>query len=71
MNDVYEKKNPFVSTTVKPNVGTYEKDSKSIDAEATVKTTADVASSEVEKGNPDVTLKSFASESNRNLGPED
>jgi len=70
MNDVYEKKNPLISTIIKPNFGTSEKDSKSIDVEATVKTIFDVVSSKVKKGNPDVILKSFASESNRNIGLE-
>jgi len=71
MTDLYEKKNPFISTFVEANVGTSEKDPKIIDAEVTVKTTADVASYEVEKGNLDVILKAIVSESNRKLGLED
>jgi len=48
MDDVYENENPLVSVAAKPNVGTSEMDSISIDVEATT----DAASSEVEKGKP-------------------
>ena len=48
---MYEKENPFISTVVEPNVGASDKDSKSMDAEATVKTASDVASSEDDKEN--------------------
>jgi hypothetical protein len=66
-----DKETPIVSTIVKPNVGTFEKDSNRVDAEGIVKTTADASSFEVEKGNPGKIFKSFASESDKNLGIED
>jgi len=71
MTDIYEKENPLIFTVVEPNVGASEKDLKITDAEATVKITADVASSEVEKGNPSATLKYVVYESDRKLGLED
>jgi len=71
MTNLYEKENPFISTVVEPNVGASKKDPKINDAEATGKIAADVASFEVEKGNPDTTLKSVVYESDRKLGLED
>ena len=37
MGDLYEKENPFVSTSFETNVGTSVKDPKNVDAEATSK----------------------------------
>jgi len=71
MDDLYEKENPFFSTVVEPSVGTSEKDQKPTDVEATLKITADVASSEVEKVNPNKTPNCDVSRSERKLGLED
>jgi len=67
MADLYEKENPFIFTVVEPSVGTFEKDSKSANVEATFKSAVDVASSEIEKGNPNETPNSYISESGRKL----
>jgi len=69
--ELYEKGNPFVSTVVEPSVDASEKDPKSVDVEATLKIVADVASSEIEKGNPYETPNSAVSKSGRKLGLED
>lgn len=55
MGDLYEKENTFISTVVKPNVGTSEKDPMVADDETTIKIAADVAYAQVEKGNPNKT----------------
>jgi hypothetical protein len=66
-----DKETPIVSAVVKSNVGTCVKDSNSVGAKGIVKTTDDTSSSEVEKGNPGIIFKSFASESDKDLGIED
>jgi len=65
MVDLYEKENPFISTVVKPSAGTSVKDLKNVDVEATPKITSDVATSDIEKGNPDETLTSVVSKSGK------
>jgi len=71
MSDLYEKENPFISTVVELSDGTPEKDSKSANVESTLKIAADVASSEIEKGNLNETPNSVISKSGTKLGLED
>ena len=68
---LYEKENRFISTVVEPSTRTSVKDLKNVDDEATPKSAPDVATSEIEKGNPDETLISVVSESDKKLGLED
>jgi hypothetical protein len=67
MFDLYEKENPFISTVVEPNAGTFKKVPLVADNETTTKN----ASPKVEKGNSCKTLISVVPESGRKLGLQD
>jgi len=56
MGDLYKKENPFISTVVEPNIGSFEKDRKNEDVEATPKISSEIPAYDIEKGIPHATL---------------
>jgi len=66
--NLYEDENPRISIVFEPNVETSEKDTVSANVEIALKISAEVASSEIEKGNPIDTPNHTILESDKELG---
>ena len=66
--NLYEDENARISIVFEPNVETSEKDTVSANVEIALKISAEVASSEIEKGNPIDTPNHTILESDKELG---